>query len=151
MTRFVLICYSSPKRQIYSVSSSKLSHLWTERGGKGQIISHVELPSYKRKYEDTSSPKIIIKVADIFWVLVIPIIVLSGFIKNTVGDYVWEGNSRPRGKLCGVFPTYTLPPLFLYNFHSFHRHSVQGCCVSQLWVFRFPTFSSHKNRIFFSL
>ena len=55
--------------------------------------------------EDASSPEIIIEAANIFCMLVIPAIVLSGFIKNIAGDYVREGNSRPRGKLCGVFPT----------------------------------------------
>lgn len=121
VTQFVLICYSIAKRLIHSVSS-KLSHLQIDRGGEGQITPCVELPPHKKKHEDTS-PKII-KAANIFWVLAIPAFVLSGFIKNRVRDYAWKGNSRPRGKLCGVFPTHTLLPLFLYSFHSFHGHLV---------------------------
>lgn len=97
--------------------------------------------------KDTSSPKIIIKVANIFRVLVIPAIVLSSFIKNTVEDCGQEGTSKPRGKLCGVFPTHTLPPLFLYDFHPFRGHLVQGCWDLQPWV-PHPLFTDIGERLF---
>lgn len=82
--------------------------------------------------------------------LVIPAIVLSGFRKNTIGDYVKKGNSRPRGKLWGVFPTHALPHLFLHNFHPSHGHLVPGCCDLQLWVFGFLMSSRHKDRKVFN-
>lgn len=77
--RLVLICYHNSKRWGHSVSSSEPSHLWVERGGGGQIISLVEVSPPKRNImtgEGTAFPKIILKVANIFWVLAIPAIVL---------------------------------------------------------------------------
>lgn len=79
--------------------------------------------------EGTSSPKIIIKAATIFCVLVTPAIVWSGFVKNTVVRDYMEGNSRTRRKALWGFPDPHTSSSILYNFHPLHGHLVQAGAV----------------------